>query len=219
MIMEEEVLVKRHNFDLAKQNIEQFSRNLPADPKFVKVEEEIGIFGWRDHKVTGRELNRFQDEVQNKLISVNSTLKNVICEFREVYKAFDSLDSEYIKGIIGSVESAQKASEQALKAQSDLNCTVENLKKTVDKLSSIKSDVDRISSQVESLTKMGETKIGNDYSLPDIKSVPEHDDDVPKNFDKDKKLADKRFTILFWLVGFTFSLSVCQLILQLFNVI
>ena len=56
-------------------------------------------------------------------------MRSIISEFKEVYKAFDYLDGEYINGIIGSIESAEEASKQALKAQSDIQNTVENLKK------------------------------------------------------------------------------------------
>ena len=107
-----------------------------------------GLFGWGDHKVTGSEMNNFIGVVQDKLISVNSSLRNIISEFKEVYNAFDILDKEYINGILGSVESAENASMQALKAQDDIKTTVDNLKKTVVGLVSLKMTVERIEEKV-----------------------------------------------------------------------
>ncbi len=103
-------LIKKHNFEVAKSNIERFSRNLPSDPSFDRVEVDGGLFGLGDHKVTGSEMNAFIGVVQNKLISVNSSLKSIIEEFKDVYNAFDYLDAEYISGIISSIESAEEAS-------------------------------------------------------------------------------------------------------------
>ena len=137
-------LIKKHNFEIAKREIERFSRNLPSNPSFERVEVDGGLFGWGDHKVTGTEMNQFIGVVQNKLISVNTSLRSIIGEFKQVYNAFDFLDGEYINGIIGSVECAEEASKQALTAQADIKTTVENLKKTVIGLVDLKKTVERI---------------------------------------------------------------------------
>ena len=142
-------VIKKHNFEVAKSNIERFSRNLPSDPSFDRVEVNGGLFGLGDHKVTGSEMNAFIGVVQNKLISVNSSLKSIIKEFKDVYNAFDYLDAEYISGIIGSIESAEEASKQALQAQTDIRETVENLKKTVLGLLNLKATVERIEKTVK----------------------------------------------------------------------
>lgn len=144
-------MIQKHNFEVAKTNIERFSRNLPSNPSFTPVEVNGGIFGLGDHNVTGTEMNDFIDKVQDKLISVNSSLRAIICEFKEVYNAFDYLDGEYISGIIGSVESAEKASEQALKAQSDIAKTVNNLKRAVDELIELNETVKRMNSEIAAL--------------------------------------------------------------------
>lgn len=141
-------LIQKHNFNIAKNNIERFSRNLPSNPSFSRVEVDGGFLGLGNHKVTGYEMNAFIGVVQDKLISVNSSLRSIIGEFKEVYNAFDSLDGEYINGIISSVESAEDASKQALKAQEDIKATIENLRKTVVKLASLNQTVERIEKTV-----------------------------------------------------------------------
>ena len=168
----DKTLIKRHNFEVSKENIETFSKNLPSNPAFDIVEVDGGLFGWGDHKVTGTEMNNFIGKVQDKLISVNSYLRSIISEFEEVYKAFDYLDGEYINGIIGSIESAEEASKQALKAQSDIQNTVENLKKTVLGLVNLKNSVERIENTINSLS-------ANQLSY----------EDVAKKLDKNYKIG------------------------------
>ena len=169
-------LIKRHNFEIAKGKIDRFSRNLPSNPSFEHVEIDGGLFGWGDHKVTGAEMNSFIDKVQDKLISVNGYLYSIIKEFGEVYKAFDYLDGEYINGIIGSVESAEEASKQALKAQKDIHDTVENLKKTVVGLVSLKNKVEIIEKTINSLGSSCsygtiQKKLDENYNITQIPTI------------------------------------------------
>ena len=173
----DKALIKRHNFEVSKKNIETFSNSLPSNPAFDRVEVDGGLFGLGDHKVTGNEMNKFIDKVQDKLISVNESLTSIISEFREVYKAYDYLDGEYIKGIIGSIESAEEASKQALKAQSDIQNTVENLKKTVLGLVDLKNSVEKIERTINKLSanqlsyKDVAKKLDNNYKIGQIGSV------------------------------------------------
>ncbi len=135
-------LIKKHNFDVAKRNIEQFSDRLPSSKAFRKVEEDGWFFGLNDHSVTGRELNNLTDNVQDRFLAVNDTLKSVVREFREVYNALEYLDKEYIAGIVQAVEDAESASHQALKAHADIRVVVDNLSRTVSKLVELKRNVD-----------------------------------------------------------------------------
>lgn len=160
-------LIKKHNFEEAKNKIRVFSNNLPTYPYFDKVEESGGLFNWGNHNVTGKEMNNFVSRVQDRFISVNSSLRSVVSEFREIYKALDFLDKEYIEGILVSVEAAEKASQQARDAQSDICETIEVLQQTVEKLkefkSSVCSDITNISEQIAFINER----------LDEIKSIQE----------------------------------------------
>ena len=147
-------LIKKHNFEEAKNKIQCFSNNIPKYVYFDKVDVEGGLFGWGDHKVTGTEMNRFIGKVQDRLMSVNTKLCSIIREFREVYNALDYLDKDYIQGIIISVEASEKASEKALKAQEDIRRTIEGLRQTVNALYNLKEDVDEIKSKLNSLDSL-----------------------------------------------------------------
>lgn len=167
-------LIKKHNFEVAKRKIEQFSNNLPSYPFFTRVEVDGGLFGWGDHSVTGQEMNNFIDKVQDKFISINSSLSSIISEFREIYNAFNFLDGEYINGIISAIEGAEEASNQALKAQYDIKVTVDNLKKTVEKLVILKNTVDRIDKAVSAkLLSFDEitTNLDKSYKVKQIPSI------------------------------------------------
>ena len=140
-------LIRKHNFDEAKNKIQRFSNNIPGYVYFDKVDVDGGLFGWGDHKVTGTEMNRFIGKVQDRLVSVNTRLRSIIEEFREVYNALDYLDKDYIQGIIASVEASEKATEEALKAQEDIRRTIDGLRQTVNALYNLKEDVDEIKSK------------------------------------------------------------------------
>ena len=62
----DKTLIKRHNFEVSKENIEKFSKKLPSNPAFDIVEVDGGLFGWGNHKVTGTEMNNFIGKVQDK---------------------------------------------------------------------------------------------------------------------------------------------------------
>ena len=189
-----QALIQKHNFEIAKGNIEKFSRNLPANPSFDRVEVDGGLFGWGDHKVTGSEMNKFIGVVQDKLISVNSSLRAIMREFKEVYNAFEFLDGEYISGIISSVESAEKASMQALKAQKDIKTTVENLKKTVVGLVDLKLAVGRIEEIVKAsnITSFDEItdKLEEKYKIKQIPSVVTNISSIQNNLARVSQKVD-----------------------------
>ena len=128
------VPINKHNFEKEKKDIKAFSEKVPSEISFTHVEVDGGLFGWGDHKVTGTEMNNFIGNVQNKLIDVNNTIRNIYIGFKDVYEVLDVLDAEYLVGITKNSESAFKASQQALKAQQDIMVTVGNLKKAVEKL-------------------------------------------------------------------------------------
>lgn len=202
-------LIKKHNFQVAKDKIEQLSRELPSNPCFDQVEEDAGPFGLLDHKVTGEEMNNFIGKVQDKLVSVNSSLISITNGFKEVYKAFDFLDSEYINGIIGAVESAEDASEKAVQAQSDIKKTVENLEKTVKGLVNLKQAVKQLEEKVD--------KQKAPISSLSTQRTPKFS---TQKFDADRlQKCETKIKIAYFTGGCSVVLSLTSLILQLLGVL
>lgn len=137
-----EIIIKKHNFDKAKNNIKQFSLTKPDELALNKVDVSGGLFNWFDHKVTGAELNSLTNQVQDYLIKFNNLHSKFIKEFGEVYNALEALDKEYIDGILISVKAAEKASMEAKDAQKDIKKTIEVQKQTLKVLENFKNKLD-----------------------------------------------------------------------------
>lgn len=98
-----EMVIKRHSFDLAKNRLKEFFEKTEAELEIDKVQTDGGFLGLGDHKVTGYELNRRLETIQGHFIAVNTTNNKVIKEFREIYNALDALDRDYIASIVANV--------------------------------------------------------------------------------------------------------------------
>ena len=163
-------IIQKHNFELAKGRILSASKNVPSTVSLNRFPTEGSIFSWNDHNITGKEANSLLvTPLQQTLISQNGGIKELFNIAKDVYNALDSLDNEYIAGIVGAVEAAKlasnqaktassqakQASEQALDAsiealdasekakvaQADIKRTIEALQKTVSILKDFKADV------------------------------------------------------------------------------
>lgn len=144
-------LIRPHDFEEAKKHIQTFANNTSACTDLDRVSTSGGLFGWFDHNVTGAELNKITGQVQDHLVRINELQKSFISEFGQVYKALESLDSEYIKGILIAVKGAQessdqakRASEKAQKAQTDISKTIEGQKKVISILTDHKKKLETI---------------------------------------------------------------------------
>lgn len=144
-------LIRPHDFEEAKEHIQTFANNTSACTDLDRVSTRGGLFGWFDHNVTGAELNKVTGQVQDHLVRINELQKSFISEFGQVYKALESLDSEYIKGILIAVKGAQESSDQAKsasekvqKAQTDISKTIEGQKKVISILTEHKKKLETI---------------------------------------------------------------------------
>lgn len=221
--------IQRHSFEEAKLKLQEFSQTLPSDIAFATVEVDGGLFGWGNHKVTGTELNSFIGDVQEKLISVNSCLCAITREFGEVYTTFDILDKVYISGILGSIENANAAIQQAMTANAETENTVERLRKTVIELSSLKGAVARIDSQVEDLRRTAEqfirlsgevNRVSKQVSL--LTNKLEQYDDINRDFETYatlKEITSRKMKIAYAVGGIALVLSIASFILQLAGII
>ena len=148
-------IIKKHNFDNALGRIRNFANSTPSIPSIEKFKTSGGLFGWGAHKVTGDEMNRYVETVQDIFEKQNSVLISAVKEFQEVYTTFDYLDKEYLQGILGAVEAARTASNgaklasdqakdaagRALKNEADIRKEIEALRRVVEKIKTIKEDL------------------------------------------------------------------------------
>lgn len=138
----ENVKLKQYDFESAKRAIKSFSNKTPENLELKSVQSHGGLFRLFNHKVTGTELNSVTATIQDYLIDFNKLHIGFIKQFGEVYKALESLDKGYIQSILISIKAAEKASEQAKKAQNDIAATVEVQKETIKELVAFKKRLD-----------------------------------------------------------------------------
>lgn len=110
------IQIKRTDFDNQKRELQRFANNLPAPANLPKLETEGWFFGLNKKTVTGAELNDITNQINKTFIDYNNRIREIIGKFGTIYKTFETLDKEYISGIIRSVEAAEEASNQALNA-------------------------------------------------------------------------------------------------------
>ena len=132
--------ISKHNFDKYKNDLKKFSEQENSDFQITTVDTSTLMFF--DHKVTGKELNRITSQVVNHLIDLNKRQIEITKEFRVIYDAFESLDKDYISGIIASLKSAEKAYDETQKAQKDIQRTMYVQEKIIEGLENFKNRLD-----------------------------------------------------------------------------
>lgn len=137
-----EITIKRHSFDLAKNRLKEFSEKTAAELEIDKVQTDAGFLGLFDHKVTGYELNRRLETIQDHFIAINTTNNAVIKEFREIYNALDVLDKEYISSIVANVKAIEKTSNDVRVQQGTLKQHNEKLAKQQSKLDAHQAEIE-----------------------------------------------------------------------------
>lgn len=169
-----EIAVKRHSFDVANNRLKEFSEKTEAELEIDKVRTDGGFLGLGDHKVTGYELNRRLETIQEHFIAVNTTNNKVIKEFREVYNVLDVLDKDYITSIIANVKAIEKTSNDIRVQQRTLKQHTEKLTNQQNKLDAhqveIEKSVANISKIVAAL-KVFKEKLDGYKHLTDIDKV------------------------------------------------
>ena len=158
-------IIAPHTFEVAKDKIHSLSKSVP-NVSLQEFQTEGSIISWNDHKVTGDEVNTLLvSPLQSTLIDINKTIRSLFDIADEVYKALESLDKEYIQGIIVAVKSAETASDQAkeassqaldaskkaIQAQADIKETIEALRVTVNRLKEFKEQATAELSSISTL--------------------------------------------------------------------
>lgn len=185
-----EIAIKRHSFDLAKNRLKEFSEKTEAELKIDKVRTDGNFLGLGDHKVTGYELNRRLETIQEHFIAANTTNNKVIKEFREVYNALDVLDKDYITSIVANVKAIEKTSNDVRVQQGTLKQHNEKLANQQSKLNAHQAEIEKnvanISKIVTALKVFKEKLEGYTY-LQDIDNMWDDIDICKKNIEKINK--------------------------------
>lgn len=137
-----EVVIKTHDFEVAKKGLKEFAQKEAEELKLDTVETDGGFLGLGDHKVTGYELNNRLGAIQQHLIDLNNTNNRTIKEFGQVYSALESLDKDYIQAILISIKATEKTSESIKATQEKIKKIVDDQKKTLEVLKNFKQKMD-----------------------------------------------------------------------------
>lgn len=169
-----EIAIKRHSFDLAKNRLKEFSEKTEAELEIDKVRTDGGFLGLGDHKVTGYELNRRLETIQGHFIAVNTTNNKVIKEFREVYNALDALDKDYITSIVANVKAIEKTSNDVRVQQGTLKQHNEKLANQQSKLDAHQTEIEKNVANISKIVtalKVFKEKIEGYKHLTDIDKI------------------------------------------------
>ena len=169
-----EIVIKKHSFELAKNRLKEFSENNEAKLAIEKVETDGGFLGLGDHKVTGNELNNRIETIQNHLININSINNKTIKEFREIYNALDALDKDYMTSIVASVKAIEKTSNDVRIQQGVLNEHNSELQKQQNKLDCHQVEIDKIVDNIKKTVtalKLFKEKLDGFKHLADIDKI------------------------------------------------
>lgn len=167
----DDIFIKKHDFEKAKNQIKTFSDQKPQNLEFQKVEETY-FLECINHKVTGKELNNLTEQIQKYLINFSNLHISLIGEFNEVYKALEALDKDYIHAILLTVGGIKKNNDEIKTTQNDVVNTIERQKRIIEVLSQFKekienyknleninnmwSDVERFKERVEKLVHLND---------------------------------------------------------------
>ena len=113
-------IIKRHNFEKAKNRLLQFSKEQQEAITFKRIEEEGWFFGLNDRDVTGKEFNASMSVIQKHLIGFGENILKIKKEFGQIYNALDVIDKDYIDGILTAIQAAEQTSEGVKIAQERL---------------------------------------------------------------------------------------------------
>ena len=216
-----EIAIKQHSFEIAKNRLKEFSENTETKLTLDPVDTD-GFFPFSDHRVTGQELNDKLVDIQKHFTTINETNNKIIKEFREVYNALDVLDKDYITSIVANVKAIEKTSndvriqQNILKQhneklenqqnkldihQVEINKSVESISKIVSALKIFKdkleeyrhlNDIDQIWRDIENHSSiLAESKRKEEQFLINLKTIEIANNDIIKQQDTLKKENEK----------------------------
>ena len=143
--------VARHSFDRQKEELRKFSETSENHFEFRDLDIRGGLFGMVKYKVTGEDFNEFTRKMSDVMIKNQQNINYLTAGFGTVYKTIETLDSDYIAGIVQNVEQIKEVSDRAENAAENASQAVQDIGKTVKGLMKLKDVVKRHSEQLEIL--------------------------------------------------------------------
>ena len=136
--------IKEHDFQIAKDSLKEFTDSAKKELDLTKVSTSTGIFGLFNHKVTGSELNQLTSKIQEHLIHLNKLNHSLVEEFVQIYNAFESLDKDYIAGIVTAIKAAEEVSKREQEDRRNIKEMIQHQDGAVKVLKKFKEDIDKL---------------------------------------------------------------------------
>ncbi|MEK4670681.1 hypothetical protein [Niallia sp. FSL R7-0271] len=186
-------------FNKKKNELKTFSKKLPKEAELPSVPVTGGLFGWFNYDVTGSDLNRLIESIQDKMIEQNKVLVRTIQEFNTIYDTFSALDKEYIQGILVSLKAAEEANAKALKGiegvevnQNEIKQMVNQQKQVIQVLQNFKEKIDRIEHLTEVDTIFAIYSTLQEHVTAIEAKIEEQDQTLAKLTDETKSLLSSQ---------------------------
>lgn len=154
---ETEIVTTRSNvFNENKNKLKAFSESLPKESELPSVPYSGGLFGWFNYDVTGSDLNRLTESIQDKMIEQNKVLVRTIQEFNTIYDTFSALDKEYIQGILVSLKAAEEANAKALKGIEGVQVNQNEIKQIINQQKQVIQVLKKFKERIEKIEHLAE---------------------------------------------------------------
>ncbi len=129
-----EIVPKKDKFEKRLSEIERLQNEGDKPICLKNFETQTGLLNLFQKKITGAEMNEYSVYLGETLNEFNKKINKFYLEFKGVYGALESLDKEYLAGIVGAYNEAVQAFKKAEKAQADIDKTLDYLKIAVEKI-------------------------------------------------------------------------------------
>lgn len=130
-----------------KNELKEFSTQIPEQTNLPTVPTEGGLFGLFNHNVTGEELNNLTENIQGRMIEQNKAVVKIIQEFNKIYDTFSYLDKIYVQEILITLNAAVKANEKA-------NASLEKLTVQQNKIKYNQQDIKQVINQQKQIIQV-----------------------------------------------------------------
>jgi len=212
------IQISKRNFELSKKKIQSLANNAPSIEQLPTLETEGGLFNWFMNQITGI--------INRSFIKSNGEIIKLYGQFKEVYNTFESLDKEYIQGIITAVEAADEASQQALEAnkealaaQNDIKRVIEVLKLSVSKLEKTRDEFLYLKSDFEKIQKYFKANSNGMIELDEAekmeKKLEEQEKQITLLTAKITKIEKRRQHSIYWIAIGILLLALVRFVLPM----
>lgn len=116
--------------EIGSDPVAEVAKRMPQNPEFETFRTADGPFGWFEHGVNGREMNRFVHTVQKHMIESNENDSDLYTKYSELLQIVNRFDENYLIMAENAVNSSVQAAEEAREARKELD----GLKSRIDKL-------------------------------------------------------------------------------------